>query len=157
MDRDRDENAMHLAQFRNTSNHAALEAFEANQTDADGYVRRFSETMRKVPTPIARQGEYGTIVESVEGQDLWAITARREAAQKQALKYNAMESANTFIRNGIRIVDGSLQSLDPSVEMHENFTNAAGTLMATAADGIETVRQFFRKIWSRGKWAPDAE
>ncbi|MDR2664369.1 MAG: hypothetical protein LBB14_02485 [Puniceicoccales bacterium] len=135
LNREKDEETLRLAQFQNAAQRIAAEAYRTNETDEAGYVRNYRDAMRKIPTPVAQQGRYGAIVEAVEGRYLWTIAANQEKARRESLKYNAMDTANGFVRTGLRVSDGILQSPDPALETYENFTNATGLLLSTAADG----------------------
>jgi hypothetical protein len=135
LQRDQDEEALRLAQFRNIAQRNALEALRANPTDVDGYIRQFRDSMREIPTPVSQQGRYGAIVESTEGQYYWTIASQRDRATKEGLKYNSLETAENFFQSGLRVQDGTVQAPYPALEIHDNFSKATDLLLSTAADG----------------------
>ena len=133
-EREQDAEALRLAQFRSTAQRAAMAALEANPTDEAGYQRQFRDALRKIPTPIAQQGRYGAIAESIESQYLWTIASRREREQREALKFNVGAVAENFAKNGVGYIDGTLQNPTPWAA-GDTLIDSAAELYRTGADG----------------------
>jgi hypothetical protein len=134
VNREKDEDALRITQFQNTAQRAAMDALAANPADEIGYQRQFRDTMRKIPTPIAQQGRYGAIAESVETRYLWTIAANRERERREALKFNVGTAAADFEKNGIGCIGGTLEQPSPTAAA-DFLTASAAELHRRGADG----------------------
>ncbi|MDR3117597.1 MAG: hypothetical protein LBT98_03435 [Puniceicoccales bacterium] len=131
------ENLLRRSEFQNFARREALAAYEENPVDLDAYRASFRKRLESYQVSLGDAVAYGTIVNNTEGQFYSTILSGKDRALRESLKYNALDTAEGFIKTGIRIGDGTIQSPDPALEIYENLTNATGMLMSTAADGSQ--------------------
>jgi hypothetical protein len=132
-----DEKILRQTQYQNAATRAAVEAYQANPNNFEGYDREFTKNLRQIApnVPLAETGTYGAIANRTRERYYWTISANQDAALKNSLKENYLGEFLNKKEAGFGLMNGQLLEPDQSAAIGENFAGAVAALGATAADG----------------------
>ncbi|MDR2436019.1 MAG: hypothetical protein LBD33_01760 [Puniceicoccales bacterium] len=111
----RNQEALFRANYNNAAQQAAVEAYNANPSDMEGYKRVYRESMGKIDVPLSRQARAGAISANVEAQYFWTINQNHGGQIRENLKSALEREADDYAQSGISFMDVQLADPAPAV------------------------------------------